>query len=125
MIESLEHVKIVKFKHGVDVIAKVVFNEDDTLLLKDSMLFAVETVRGQQYIMMQPWLPKQLVNEDVALIHIDDVLTMNDPSEMFYEYYINLLTKDLSDTDLASSDEIKAQVDSMLAAIANNSNRLH
>ena len=106
-------IKIVKLVTGEDLIADV-FEEYTikSLSLKEPMKFYLD-YRNNNSLVMQHYLPIQLVKENQIYIKLDKVLGIIDADNEFVEYYtttiekINRLLKAKQDIDKMSDEEIE------------------
>ena len=58
-------------------------------------------------MMMLPWLPIELIKDNMATIYSSDILTMIDPKDALVEYYGNMINteqlKNMSDDTLVNN----------------------
>ena len=85
--------KIIKLQNGTDLIANVT-SIGDVYVLEEPMEFGIE-VRGSQTgnLIMNHWLPVQLIKKNVIEIQSKDIMSFMDPEENFCEYYVNTVIK--------------------------------
>ena len=80
--------KILRLKDGEDIMAS--FIETPNHMLENPMtVFFKRLSVSKSMVMMSPWLPIELVSENVVEIYIHDVLTSFEPKESLIEYYNN------------------------------------
>ena len=103
---------IVKLQNGEDLIANVhVSITGSTFILVEPMRFFVD-VRNNNALVMQHYLPVQLVKDNKISIKDKDILAMVDPDNEFVEYYyhtidkIKRLMKAKADIEQMSDEEI-------------------
>ena len=103
---------IVKLQNGEDLIANVhVSITGSTFILVEPMRFFVD-VRNNNALVMQHYLPVQLVKDNKIAIKDKDILAMVDPDNEFVEYYyhtidkIKRLMKAKADIEQMSDEEI-------------------
>lgn len=92
MEEQNTEVKLIRLNTGEDIIGSCLFDDDNNNLLIDSPMKVIVsrvTEIGKTMLIMMPWLPLELVEENLASISYDDVITMVNPKENFIEYYFN------------------------------------
>jgi len=85
-------VKIVRLQSGEDIIAGYLEDNDSEIVLLDNPMHLIfkRTPRGT-VMMMMPWLPIELIKDNIATIYTTDILTVVEPKEMLIEYYGNLI----------------------------------
>jgi hypothetical protein len=89
MIES-QNIKIVRLQSGEDIIANYTYSEDGVLLDNPMHLVFKRTPRGS-VMMLLPWLPVELIKDNMAFISPNDVLSVLEPKEALIEYYGNTI----------------------------------
>lgn len=85
------NIKIIRLKSGEDIIASAHSDESQesvTLVNPMSMIFK-RMNEGKAALLMTPWLPVELVEENVASIFMEDILTVIEPKTSLIEYYNN------------------------------------
>lgn len=61
---------------------------------------------GKTMMMMLPWLPVEVMVENIATVPFKDILLVVDPKEEFIEYYNNTITQIQSYVDEANMEEL-------------------
>jgi hypothetical protein len=61
---------------------------------------------GKTVMMMLPWLPVEVMKENIATIPFKDILLVVDPKEEFVEYYDNTIIQIKSYIDEANMEEL-------------------
>ncbi len=91
----MHNVKIIRMQTGEDIMASMIGeDEEETVLLTDPMRLIYRRLpTGQTVLMMMPWLPVELIKDNIALIYNTDIITIIDPKESMIEYYDNLVIK--------------------------------
>lgn len=88
--------KILRLSTGEDIIGNCMFDDNDEYVLVGNpmkvMLQRVPEMK-QTVLIMMPWLPLELIEEDLATINYTDIITTVDPKESFIEYYVNTVDK--------------------------------
>ena len=90
-----KEIKIVRLKSGEDVIAS--FTEDKKekkVTLENPMHIIFKRTPSQKagpMMYMLPWLPVEMVQDDIALIDSINVLTIFEPKGEMKEYYENIV----------------------------------
>jgi len=87
----MDDVRIVRLTSGEDVIA--FFEEDETCILLGSpmTIFSKRMKSGQSFMMMTPWIPLDLVEDDIVAISYQDILTVMKPKSHIKDNYIQSL----------------------------------
>jgi hypothetical protein len=83
-------VKLIRLNTGEDIIGNCLFDDDNNNLLIDSPMKVIVsrvTEVGKTMLIMMPWLPLEIVEDNIASISYDDVITMVNPKSHFVEYY--------------------------------------
>lgn len=89
-------IKILRLLTGEDIIAQCLMDDEtSTILLSNPMKVYVhrDAEEGHTMLVMMPWLPLEIVEEDLAEINYVDVITMVNPKDSFVEYYFNTVEK--------------------------------
>ena len=89
---------------GEDIMASMFEQEDsDQVQLNYPMRLIFRRMpTGQTVMMMMPWRPVELIEENSALIYSSDIVTIIEPKETMVQYYDKLVertTKDMADAD--------------------------
>ena len=85
--------QIIKLQNGDDLIANVDVSISGTsYILEEPMRFFVDQ-RNNNSLVMQYYLPVQLVKDNKISIKDRDILTMMDPDDEFIEYYQHTIEK--------------------------------
>lgn len=88
--EQNTEVKLIRLNTGEDIIGTCLFDDDnDNVLIDGPMKVYVTraTELGKTMLIMMPWLPLEIVEENMACISYDDIITMVNPKSHFVEYY--------------------------------------
>ena len=84
----MDNIKILRLHNGEDIVAQYTEGEDETVLLDNPMHVIFKRIpTGQTVMMMMPWLPIEVIKENVATIYASDILTIVEPKEDLIEYY--------------------------------------
>lgn len=83
------NVKIVRLVTGEDVLADFIGDSSDgTALLSNPMRLVFKRMpTGQNAMHISPWLPIELIEENIAQIHCADILTVVNPKEELVDHY--------------------------------------
>lgn len=87
-------IKIIRLNTGEDIIGSCLFDDDNESFLIDSPMKVYVTRAaelGKTMLVMMPWLPLEIVEENLASINYSDVITMVNPKTHFIEYYFETI----------------------------------
>jgi len=85
--------QIIKLQNGEDLIANVDISITGShYILEEPMRFFID-FRNNNALVMQHYLPVQLVKENKLSLKDKDILAMIDPDEEFVEYYYHTIEK--------------------------------
>ena len=92
MTEIIQGVKIVRLQSGEDIIAGLIQDNESEMIMLDNPMHLIfkRTSQGTMMVML-PWLPIELIKDNIATIYSSDILTMVDPKDALVEYYGNLI----------------------------------
>ena len=94
--ENVSDYKILRLSTGEDIIGDCMFDDEQEFVLVGNpmkvMLQRVPEMK-QTVLIMMPWLPLELIEEDLATINYTDIITTVNPKESFVEYYMNKVDK--------------------------------
>ena len=92
MNELIQGVKIVRLQSGEDIIASIIEDNESEMIMLDNPMHLIfkRTTQGTMMVML-PWLPIELIKDNIATIYSSDILTMVDPKDALVEYYGNLI----------------------------------
>ena len=85
-------IRIVRLKGGEDIISEIEHDEESDLFLLHNPMHIIfkRLMTGQTVMMMMPWLPVELLTDNLARIPSDEVLTFMLPKEQLVTYYNKL-----------------------------------
>lgn len=93
-MNKIPEIKIIRLNTGEDIIASCIFDDENNNVLVDNpMKIGVSrTLKAKTAIMMLlPWLPIELIEEDSTYINQNDIIAVLNPRASMIEYYNNLL----------------------------------
>jgi len=92
MNELIQGVKIVRLQSGEDIIASIIEDDETEMVMLNNPMHLIfkRTSQGTMMVML-PWLPIELIKDNIATIYSSDILTMIDPKDALVEYYGNLI----------------------------------
>ena len=108
MNELLQGVKIVRLQSGEDIIASIIEDNESEMIMLDNPMHLIfkRTSQGTMMVML-PWLPIELIKDNIATIYSSDVLTIVDPKDALVEYYGNMINtqqlKDMRDNTMVEN----------------------
>ena len=85
----MDDICIFRLQSGEDVIARYKENESSAeIILRDPMTVLFKTSpEGKSFMMMSPWLPIEIIEDNVAVIFSGDVVTIIKPKKSVITYY--------------------------------------
>lgn len=97
MTEELKvEVKFIRLNTGEDIIGSCVFDDTESVLIVDRPMKVV-VQRGVDYgkamLLMMPWLPLEVIDDNAAILDYDSILTTISPKQSFVEFYYESITK--------------------------------
>jgi len=108
MNELIQGVKIVRLQSGEDIIASIIEDDESEMVMLNNPMHLIfkRTSQGTMMVML-PWLPIELIKDNMATIYSSDILTMIDPKDALVEYYGNMINteqlKNLRDDTLVNN----------------------
>jgi transcriptional regulator of met regulon len=84
----MDNIKIVRFTNGEDIVCQLFDIEDGYKVVEPMSVMIKETGR-QAGLIMQHWLPVQIIKVNETTIRHHDVLAVVDANEEFCEYYLH------------------------------------
>jgi hypothetical protein len=120
-------VKVIRLTTGEDVVGTCVFDytpDEGNVLIQNPMLVMFNRLksRGNSVLLMAPWLPAEILEENMVLITYENILTIMNPKPEFIEYYQHYANKfnqhteqkELIDSlDNLSEDELEDEIDEL------------
>lgn len=138
----MHEIKLVRLRSGEDILS--VYKEDletEMVMLKDPMTIIFKRLpTGQSVLMISPWLPVELIQNNTATIYTDDILTVIEPKSVLIEHYIkmvnnlnqfiddddNMLRRHLSELEDDMEEDLEEDVEEILEALKEKkSNNIH
>ena len=123
-------IQIIRLKNGEDIIGQVSANTGD-YEIQEPMSVSVEHRGRESGLVMNHWLPVQLIEGNKTTIKKEDVLTTFHPNNEFKEYYKNTVKK-LNDilnakkiADEMTDEEIEDAINEMEFLNHNGDYKLH
>lgn len=105
-------IRIVRLQNGEDVMA--IFKEEEgtgeVFLGSPMTMFFKRLPSGKAMMMMSPWLPLELVENNHAHVFVSDILTVLEPKKALINYYIKIVNETEYDA-IQASKEIEDSLD--------------
>lgn len=80
-------IKLIRMQNGDDIISNVSQVGNSVQLTNPLRLIFRRLPTGQTMMLVAPWLPNELIEEDCAIVSSSDVLTYFTPKQKLVEYY--------------------------------------
>jgi hypothetical protein len=92
MNNLFEGVRIVRLQNGEDIIAGYSGNTNTNVVVLDNPMHLIFKRTSQGTVMMMlPWLPIELIKDNIATVLSGDILTIVEPKDDLKEYYHNVI----------------------------------
>lgn len=92
MNNLFEGVRIVRLQSGEDIIAGYSGNTNTNVVVLDNPMHLIFKRTSQGTVMvMLPWLPIELIKDNIATVLSGDILTIVEPKDDLKEYYHNVI----------------------------------
>jgi hypothetical protein len=88
--------KFIRLVTGEDIVANcLIDNETQYVDVESPMKVIISRFNNSRksILIMMPWLPLEVIDDEYATLKFEDILTMVDPKEAFIEYYNNTVDK--------------------------------
>lgn len=81
-------IKIVRLQSGIDIISEIEeYTQDQIVRLVNPMILMFKRTQIGSVMMLSPWLPVELIEENITNISNCDILTVFDPKDKLVDYY--------------------------------------
>ena len=100
---NTQNIKVVRLQSGEDIIADVI-SDNDTTILNNPMVVMLRRSQTGSVMMMAPWLPVELISDNIATINNTEIVTETKPKDSLVEYYLTMV--DRTETDALKSGEM-------------------
>ena len=106
-ISKMNNIKILRLQSGEDIIANYSIDEESGVveLNRPMTLFFKRLPTGKSVMIMGPWLPVELIQNNTASLYTQDILTVISPKEYLINYY-NDVANETEETLKEQGDEI-------------------
>ena len=99
----MDNVRIVRLTSGEDIIAFYDEEGDESYLMNPMTVFFKRRNDGKALMLMSPWIPLEIVSEDIVTINKANILTVMMPKQHLIDYFnqmINEIEDELEDESL-------------------------
>jgi hypothetical protein len=111
----MNNVKLIRLHNGDDIIATYEIKED-RVIVSEPMLVQMHLQGTHMGLVLQHWLPVQIVKSNETEINLKDILCFIEPTDNLTEYYTNSVEKIknlFSARDALDSEEVEDIEDEM------------
>lgn len=109
MMAEFIDVKILRLVTGEDIIGLCLYDDDkDYVDIENPMKVIIKRMLTDQQtaLVLLPWLPYEVVEDNSARISNNDIITFITPKASFVDYYLNLMEKFESENLEDEDDEL-------------------
>ena len=85
----MNDIRIVRLQSGEDIVADCLEDNDSLILDSPMHLIFKRGPAGGKLMVLLPWLPIELIKENIASIKNDDIITTVIPRKELIEYYMD------------------------------------
>jgi len=132
MIQEIKY-KIVRLTTGEDIIGACLIDEENSCIsIENPMKVMIRRMIdvSKTMLVMMPWLPLEIVEDDFATINYQDIITVIEPKKSFIEYYTNMVEEfqsrmQLEDEELEDDEDEETMQEILDALKESKINRLH
>ena len=88
----MPEIKLIRLQSGEDIICTCYEDlETKMVMLKDPMTVIFKRIKNGSLLLIAPWLPAELIENNSATIYTSDILTTVEPKLMIKDYYVKLV----------------------------------
>ena len=88
----MPEIKLIRLQSGEDIICTCHEDlETKMVMLKDPMTVIYKRIKNGSILLISPWLPAELIEDNTAIIYTSDILTTVEPKLMVKNYYSKLV----------------------------------
>jgi hypothetical protein len=105
----MDDIRIIRLQCGEDIIANYNYNDQTSeIVLSDPMTILFKRLpTGKAFMMMSPWLPIELIEDNIATMFENDILTAVKPKQSVITYYKRIVNESTIES-LQSYSEIES-----------------
>lgn len=86
------NIKILRLQSGVDIICELEqYEEESVVRMINPMYLIFKRSESGIVLAVTPWLPVELIEENISTINYSDVLTIIEPKEKLIDYYKDMV----------------------------------
>ena len=108
----MRNVKIVRMITGEDVICDFIEDAKGTHM-KEPLEIAMKSSKGNATVVLQNWLPTEIINDNIARVNPRNIIAVFDASESVSEYYNETMTR-INKAIIAASNIKDAEEEGMM-----------
>jgi len=129
-------IKILRLKDGEDIITAYRIDEKSNVVVMDNpmTIFFKRMGMGKSIVMMNPWLPLEIVEQNIAKIYANEIMTIIEPKQSLVQYYlqsvkeskemVEMNSKMIDEALLNMADEEESDEEEMLQAVKESKRNL-
>ena len=129
-------IKILRLKDGEDIITAYHIDEKSNVVVMDNpmIIFFKRMGMGKSIVMMNPWLPLEIVEQNIAKIYANEIMTIIEPKQSLVQYYlqsvkeskemVEMNSKMIDEALLNMADEEESDEEEMLQAVKESKRNL-
>jgi hypothetical protein len=129
-------IKILRLKDGEDIITAYHIDEKSNVVVMDNpmTIFFKRMGMGKSIVMMNPWLPLEIVEQNIAKIYANEIMTIIEPKQSLVQYYlqsvkeskemVEMNSKMIDEALLNMADEEESDEEEMLQAVKESKRNL-
>jgi len=89
----MDNIKIVRLQNGEDIVGTVISQDDDQFTICEPMKDGIQFKNNESGLIMNHWLPVQLLKKNEAVISTKDIMCVFEPLDDLCEFYVNSVEK--------------------------------
>lgn len=132
----MESINLLRLKTGEDIICYMEHYGHDEVVLRDAMVVFVKSdfKTGKQTIMLDHWLPIQLIKENETIIKLSDILAIMTPTPEFNAYFENTVSvvksvreeaSEVEELSSSNDDELTPEDMRLILDMVGPTNQMH
>ena len=110
------NIKVIRLQSGEDVIADII-DDNDTTILNNPMVLILRRSPTGSVMMMSPWLPVEVISDNIASINNSEIVTITSPRDSLIEYYLTRVGQTI--VEVEKSDEMLQKYNEELSGETN------
>lgn len=118
----MNSIKIIRLQSGEDIIAMYAEDDEIAMLAEPMQMIVKRTTKGSAMFLL-PWLPVELIKENMASIYLADILTTVEPKEEMIAYYgkavESIKLKSLVDKEIMEYENSKESEEDLTEVLRN------